>query len=78
MPPSRVALCLASDFVRDAKAARRSYAARFATTQSPCRLPRFNRYWRRNMRCIVDQNGKIVCQCEHIDRALAWLPNAAS
>jgi len=29
------------------------------------------------MRCIVDQNGKIVCQYEHIDRALAWLPNAA-
>jgi hypothetical protein len=30
------------------------------------------------MRCIVDQNGKIVCQHEQIDRTLAWLPNAAS
>jgi hypothetical protein len=33
---------------------------------------------RRNMRCIVDQNGKIVCQHEQTDRPLAWLPNAAS
>jgi hypothetical protein len=24
-----------------------------------------------NMQCIVDQNGKIVCQYEHIDRGLA-------
>jgi hypothetical protein len=30
------------------------------------------------MRSIVDQNGKIACQHEQIDRTLAWLPNAAS
>jgi hypothetical protein len=30
------------------------------------------------MQCIVDQNGKIVCQHEQIDRPLARLPNAAS
>jgi hypothetical protein len=33
---------------------------------------------RRNMRCIVDHNGKIVCQHEPTDRPFAWLPNAAS
>jgi hypothetical protein len=32
----------------------------------------------RNMRSIVDQNGKIACQHEHIDRTPALLPNAAS
>jgi hypothetical protein len=40
-------------------------------TQLPCRLPRFNRYWPVQYAVIVDQNGKIVCQYEHIDRALA-------
>ena len=29
------------------------------------------------MRCIVDQNGKIVCQHEQTNRTLAWLPKAA-
>jgi hypothetical protein len=30
------------------------------------------------MRSIVDQNGKIACHHEQIDRTLARLPNAAS
>ena len=30
------------------------------------------------MRAIVDQNGKIACPHEQIDRTLAWLPNAVS
>jgi len=58
---------------RDTKAARRSDAARLPPTQRPSRLPRFNRYWTAQYAGIVDQNGRIACQYEDIDRAIARL-----
>ena len=68
------ALFLALRFrARDTKAARRSDAARLAADAASCRLPRFNRYWTAQYAGIVDQNGRIACQYEDIDHALAWL-----
>jgi hypothetical protein len=79
MPPSRVALRLASDLVcATEKPHEEVTRPALPATRDPAVCPDSTVIGRCNMRSIVDQNGKIACQHEQIDRTLAWLPNAAS
>jgi hypothetical protein len=79
MPPSRVALLLASDLVCAIEKPHEEVTRpALPATRDPAVCPDSTVIGRCNMQCIVDPNGKIVCQYEQIDRALAWLPDAAS
>jgi len=79
MPPSRVALLLASDLVCAMEKPHEEVTPLTSPpTQLPAVCPDSTVIGGRNMRSIVDQNGKIACQHEHIDRTPALLPNAAS
>ena len=78
MPPSRVALLLASDFGGRDEPHEEVTPPAGHRRGVPAVCPDSTVIGRRNERSIVDQNGKIVCQHEQIDHTLRWLPNAAS